>query len=259
MTLGAITPDAWIVLAASPLIGSFLGMLVYRLPAGMPIAFARSACTSCHAPLGVIDLIPVLGWVVRRGKCSHCGEPVSPLYPAIELVTIGAAVWVLMTTSGAVLWLSFGIGATLIALAFIDWRTMLLPDALTLPLLAAGLVAALVLWPERFSDHAIGAVAGYAIFFAVEHLYARLRGRPGLGRGDSKLLAAAGAWVEWRGLPGVVLIAAVSALATFVGWTVVRRLQGQDATLAGDMRIAFGPFLCLGFWLTWIYGPIGLN
>ncbi len=259
MTFGPITPDAWILLAASPLIGSFLGMLVYRLPEGMPIAFARSACTTCHAPLGVIDLIPVLGWLIRGGKCSHCGEPISPVYPLIELGTIAVALWALTATSGTVLWLSFGIGSTLIVLAVIDWRTMTLPDALTLPLIAAGLVAALFLWPEHFSDHAMGAAAGYAIFFAVEHLYARLRGRPGLGRGDSKLLAAAGAWVEWRGLPGVVLIAAVSALATFAGWTMVKRLKGEDAVLAGDMRIPFGPFLCIGLWLTWLYGPIGLG
>ena len=233
--------------------------MVYRLPEGTPIAFARSACPKCHAPLGAIDLIPVLGWLIRRGKCSHCGEPISPVYPAVELVTIVAAIWAMLMTSSVVLWLSFGIGSALIALAFIDWRTMILPDVLTLPLIVAGLIAAAILWPERLSDHAIGAVAGYAIFFAVEHIYARLRGRAGLGRGDSKLLAAAGAWVEWRGLPGVVLIAAVSALLAHVGWTMAKRIGGEDATIAGDTRIAFGPFLCFGFWLTWLYGPIGLN
>ena len=140
------------------------------------------------------------------------------------------------------------LAAALLALAAIDLERGLLPDVLTLPLMAAGLALA---WRGDFaSEAALGAAAGWAGFAAVAALYRRLRRREGLGLGDAKLLAAAGAWLGWQALPGVVLIGALSALAL--------ALAGAAAggKLTVTTRIAFGSHLALAFWLVWLFGPV---
>ena len=155
-------------------------------------------------------------------------------------------------TTGWLLWASCGLGWVLLALAAIDQREQLLPDVLTLPLIPAGLAVAYVDDPAHLFDHAVGAIAGYAVFVLIELVYARVRGRAGLGRGDAKLLAAAGAWVAWIGLPHVVLIAALTALIA----AAAARLTGHS--VGATTRLAFGPWLALGTWLVWLYGPISL-
>jgi leader peptidase (prepilin peptidase)/N-methyltransferase len=168
----------------------------------------------------------------------------------LALAALGVAPWAAGETAGAVLWASCVLGWTLLALAECDRRAMLLPDALTLPLVAAGLGVAWGLFPERLLDHAIGAVVGYGALAGIAWVYARMRGREGLGLGDAKLLAAAGAWLGWQALAGVVVVAAAAALAVTVARGALRgHLGGSDA-------IAFGPFLALGLWLSWLYGPV---
>jgi leader peptidase (prepilin peptidase)/N-methyltransferase len=137
-----------------------------------------------------------------------------------------------------------------LALGWIDWRHYLLPDALTLPLGAAGLAVAWLVDPDRLLHHAIGAAAGYGGSTGIAWLYHIVRKRRGLGGGDGKLLAALGAWVTWWGLPTVVLYAALSGLAL----TLVQAARGQR--LALTHRLPFGPHLCLGGWLVWLYGPL---
>lgn len=246
---GLLSPQGWLALLLAPFIGSFLGVLILRLPAGEPVAFDRSRCPACGHTLGIRDLLPLLSWCFARRRCRHCGVLLGWFYPAIELAALAVAVWAAMVTSGAVLWASCVLGWTLLALAWIDVRHLILPDALTLPLLVAGLAAGVLLDPSGVAGHAIGAAAGYAAFQLVAITYRILRGREGLGAGDAKLLAAAGAWVSWQGLPGVVLIAAVTGVAGILA------AAAFGVAVEPSRRVPFGPFLCLGFWLIWLYGP----
>ena len=135
----------------------------------------------------------------------------------------------------------------LAAASWIDARRLILPDVLTLPLIAAGLALAW-LQPPELATRAIGAMAGFAAFALIAELYRRLRGRDGLGLGDAKLLAGAGAWLGWEALPSVVLIGAVAGLV----FALLKRP-------AADRPIPFGPFLALGFWLVWRFGPLSVG
>lgn len=240
----------WLALVAAPVVGSFLGVLIVRLPEGEGVILGRSRCRTCAHPLGPVDLIPLVGWLVRRGLCRHCGAAIGAFYPGIELAAIGVAGWAALAVPEAMIWPTVLLGWTLLALAAIDVRAMILPDVLTLPLVGAGLAVAWRLDPETLPAHGLAAALGWTVFRAIGALYARVRGREGLGRGDAKLMAAAGAWVSWPGLPGVVLLAAVAAL----GAVALTAAGGQRV---GRMTaIPFGPFLALGLWLTWLYGPL---
>ncbi len=226
-------------------------MLVARLPAGRPLAWDRSACDHCGRKLGPFDLVPVASFLAARGHCRYCGAAITPLYLALEFGALGIAIWAATVAEGWVLWASCALGWVLLALAVIDWRDGLLPDVLTLPLIPFGLAIAYLEDPASLWSHAIGALAGYLCFAAIRFLYRRLRGRDGLGLGDVKLLAAAGAFVSWEGLPSVVLIAAIAGLIVVLGSTAFGR------KIALDQRLPFGPALCLGLWLVWLYGPLG--
>ena len=245
-----MTLEAWLALLIAPFVGSFLGVLVERLPAGRPVLLDRSTCDHCGRTLTVRDLVPLVSYLLRRGRCA-CGEArLSPFYPAIELAALGVALSAVAVLSGWLLWASLGLGWILLALAAIDLRHFVLPDLLTLPLIPAGLAVAWALDPGLLPDHALGTLGGFAAFVAIAFLYRRLRGREGLGTGDAKLLAAAGAWLGWRALPSVVVIAAVVALALALAGALA------GGKLAWTSRIAFGPYLALGFWLVWLFGPV---
>lgn len=144
------------------------------------------------------------------------------------------------------------LGWTLLALAWIDWRSMRLPDALTLPLLLAGLLATWLDRPGDLPAHLLGALAGFAAFALVGWLYRRLRGQEGLGLGDAKLLAAGGAWLGWEGLASVVLLGCATAALSLLP----RHLAGHR--LSRHSALAFGPWLALGIWLVWLLGPLTL-
>ena len=141
--------------------------------------------------------------------------------------------------------IAVGLAAPLLTAAAIDARRLILPDFLTLPLIPLGLAMAW-LEPPDLATRAIGALSGFLTFAGIGWLYRRWRGRDGLGLGDAKLLAAAGAWVGWQGLPSVVLIAAIGGLA----WALLTRQRA-------DQKMPFGPFLAAGFWLVWWLGPLG--
>jgi len=244
--------EPWVLAAliAAPFVGSFLGTLVLRLPEGLPVVAGRSACPACGTRLGPRDLVPLLSWAILRGRCRHCGTAVPSFYPAIELAALGVALWAWMVAGGVALLASCLLGWGLLALALIDRRHFLLPDALTLPLLAAGLGVTALLDPPSLPAHAIGAAAGYLAFAGIAALYRRVRGRDGLGLGDAKLLAAGGAWLGWSALPGVVLVAALLGILE----VLVARLAG-GAPLAAARPIAFGTWLAAAIWLVWLYGP----
>lgn len=165
---------------------------------------------------------------------------------AIEVV----ALWAVLATDGWLIAASLGLGLTLLALVAWDLAHYRLPDALTYPLLAAGLATAALIDPARLPHHLIGAAVGFLSFAALRALYFRLRGREGIGLGDAKLLAALGAWLTWDGLASVVLIACAAAFAVTTG----RALAGRPVTWSH--RLPFGAYLALGGWLVWLYGPL---
>jgi leader peptidase (prepilin peptidase)/N-methyltransferase len=241
---------SWLALILAPFVGSFLGVVVERLPAGRTVVLGRSTCDHCGETLTARDLIPLVSYLARRGRC-RCGRAaLSRFHPGIELAALAVALSAALVLSGWLLWASLGLGWTLLTLAAIDWREFVLPDILTLPLILSGLALAWAIDPALLWGHALGALAGFASLALIAGVYRRVRGREGLGLGDAKLLAAAGAWLGWQGLPSVLLIAAVSALAL----ALATALGGGK--LAWTSRIAFGPHLALGFWLVWLYGPL---
>jgi len=226
-------------------------------PAAAPfnLVVPRSACPACKAPITAIQNIPVLSYLVLRGRCAGCGVRISPRYPAIEALT--------GVLSAAVAW-KFGFGWPavaalvltwfLIALTFIDVDHQLLPDNLTLPLLWIGLL--LSLWaplmagapiPMDPRSSIIGAIAGYVSLWSVYHLFRLLTGKEGMGYGDFKLFAALGAWLGWKMLLPIILIAA--AVGAVVGIAILA-LRGQNRSTP----IAFGPFLATSGWLMLMFG-----
>jgi leader peptidase (prepilin peptidase) / N-methyltransferase len=237
---------------AAPFVGSFLGTLALRLPAGEPLLLGRSHCPNCSHALGAVDLVPLLSWLGIGGRCRHCRTPISGFYPGIELAALGTAIWAATTLSGGRLLVGCALGWALLALAVIDLREHLLPDRITLPLVPTGLLVCAVDAPQDLVAHMLGAAAGFVAFRLIAVSYRRLRDRDGLGEGDAKLLAAAGAWVSWQGLPSVVLVGASASLALVLLGAALR-----VRPLRGEAPLAFGPGLCLGLWIVWLYGPLG--
>lgn len=237
------------LLLCSPFVGSFLGVLADRLPRGEPVAADRSRCRNCGRRLGAAELVPLLSWMALRGRCRGCGAAIPWTLPAMEAAALGVAVWTFAAVPAVpaeVAWATALLGWALLVLAAIDAASFWLPDSLSLPLLASGLLVNGVLAGGMPVDALIGAAAGWGLFAAVILVYRRVRGREGMGWGDAKLLAAGGAWVGWAGLPGVLLIAALAGLA---GAALLGRRRA-------DAAVPFGPALALGIWITWLYGPL---
>lgn len=235
-------PDWLLPLLFAPFAGSVLGVLIRRLPEGRPVMLARSACESCGRRLGGIEMTPLLAHAALGGRCRTCRAPICAMHWQVEVAAIAPAALAGIVHGGAAdpaaLWADCVLGWVLLALAWIDWRHGRLPDALTLPLLLLGLLATWWLEPAALTAHAIGAVAGYALFRSVAAVYRFWRGRDGLGRGDAKLLAAAGAWVGWEGLDEVVLFGAVATIGVAL-W------RSHRQSLSSQTSVPFGPGLGL--------------
>ncbi|MEZ5857769.1 MAG: prepilin peptidase [Geminicoccaceae bacterium] len=242
--MGAIA-FAWALAAAlvGLAVGSFLGALASRWPAlDRGFLFGRSRCAACGAGLGWRETLPLWSWVAQRGRCRHCGGAIGWRPLAAELAGAAIAGTAFAALAPAAALLLTGVGWCLLLLALIDAAHGRLPDILTLPLALAGpLVAALAPLPGLVPplEGLLGAGLGFALFWAIGRLYAAWRGQEGLGLGDAKLLAAAGAWLGPPGLAPTILVAAITGLVA--AWLGGRR-RGGDA-------IAFGPFLALACWL----------
>lgn len=238
----------WLLpLMVAPFVGSLLGVLIERLPAGRPVAMSRSSCNTCGRILGPAEMVPVLSYVALRGRCRGCSAPIGRNHLIVEAAAAAVAVWVLAVQDDpAVAWADCALGWTLLTLAWIDLRHQRLPDVLTLPLLMAGLTATWWLEPWGILGHALGAVIGYAAFWLVAAGYRAWRGRDGLGPGDAKLLAAAGAWVGWDQLNQVVLLGVVVTLGLAL-WQFRGRFHGS-------LGVPFGPGLALGLWIMRLHG-----
>ncbi|HYD74878.1 A24 family peptidase [Ramlibacter sp.] len=254
------------------LVGSFLNVVIYRLPkmlerqwaaecaelAGQAPAAAepfdlmrpRSRCRNCGHAIRWYENIPVLSYLVLRGKCSSCGTPIGMRYPLVELATAGLfafCAWKWGITWAALAWCGFA--AALLALALIDWDTTLLPDDITLPLVWAGLIGAALRWNGLTLQQSLwGAVAGYLSLWLVYKGFKLLTGKEGMGYGDFKLFAALGAWFGWQALVPIVLMA-----------SVIGAIIGIAMKFAGGLReggvIPFGPFLAGAGLTALVFGP----
>ena len=253
------------------LIGSFLNVVIYRYPLLLkfqwskqsfewinekeysepePDGIARpgSRCGHCGAGVKAWQNIPILSYLLLRGRCANCKQSISLRYPLVELLTglLSAAV---MLHFGWSLQALFALLLTwvLVALSFIDFDHQLLPDDIVLPMLWLGLGLTLV---PVFSmpEHAIlGAIAGYLVLWSVFQLFKKLTGKEGMGYGDFKLLALFGAWLGWQFLPQIVLISTV--LGSVVGLTLIA-LRKQDS----QKPMPFGPFIAAAGWIALIWG-----
>lgn len=273
--LDGLTPSILYPLVAvvGLLVGSFLNVVILRLPRALmhewrdqcralleleaepdarpappgPVR-GRSRCPDCGHAIAGYDNIPVLSWLLLRGRCRHCGKPISMRYPSVELFTAIVSViviWVLGPSAQGLAGLL--LSWTLIAAAGIDLDHKLLPDQLTLPLLWAGLLLNLFGVFTDLDSAVIGAVAGYLSLWLVFHLFRLATGKEGMGYGDFKLQAAIGAWFGWQVLPGVILLASGVGAIVGIGLILARR-QGRE------VPIAFGPFLAAAGWLALVLG-----
>ena len=254
------------------LVGSFLNVVIYRLPkilerqwadecaelAGKEPAPAepfnlvapRSRCRQCGHLIRWYENIPVLSWLALRGKCSSCGTRIGMRYPLVELATAVLFAWCVWTwgvTPSGIAWCGFC--AAVLALALIDWDTTLLPDVITLPLLWAGLILAALRWTPLPLPQALwGAVAGYLSLWAVTQAFKLATGRVGMGNGDFKLFAALGAWFGWQALIPIVLMASV------IGAVIGIALKFASQLREGGY-VPFGPFLAGAGLTALLFGP----
>lgn len=239
-----------ILLVAAPFVGSFLGAVIERWPREMPIIRGRSICLACKRVLSLRDLIPLVSWLLARGRCRYCAADLGYFHPAIESAALGVALWSVAAVPGWAALASSVLGWSLLTLAVIDQRHFVLPDVVTIPLAGVGLIVTYLIDPGQLWHHVIGMIAGSVLLFAVAALYRAVRGRDGLGGGDAKLFGALGAWVGWIGLPAILIYGTASGLL----WAVLA--LGLKGRLRMDTEVPFGPHLCLGGWLVWLYGPL---
>jgi leader peptidase (prepilin peptidase)/N-methyltransferase len=253
----------WVALVVGLCIGSFLNVVIHRLPKMLERAWRaecaelagqaapaepaynlvvpRSACPACARPIRAWENVPLVSWLALRGRCAGCGTRISLKYPLVELLAgIGAAysAWRFGPTLPA-------LGATLfvwftIALAFIDQETGLLPDDLTLPLVWVGLLVNLFGGFVRLPDAVIGAVAGYLVLWLVYQAFRLLTGKEGMGYGDFKMNAAVGAFLGWKLLPLVILLSSLVGLL----FGALQMFAARGRWDAG-FRFHFGPYLAI--------------
>jgi len=231
---------AWTLLPLGLVIGSWLGVLIRRFGNVPASLWGRSVCESCHVALRPADLVPVVSFIVLRGTCRHCGAKLAWFHLWVELAGLAVAAAALLAEGpGAMAWVDAGLGWALLLAAWVDAKYFVLPDAVTMPLLLAGLAVTWGFAPGSIYNHAAAAALGYCGFWALNAAYRAWRGREGLGGGDAKLLAASGAWLGTAPLPDEILVAALLALAA----VSARRLAGE--TLERVAKIPFGPALAL--------------
>ncbi len=246
------TASAWLpALLVSPCIGSLLGVLAMRLPGRRPVALARSRCDGCQAVLSPLELVPIASFAVLRGRCRRCGAPIPVSHLLIELAAVAVALAAIAAgPAGDPVWLCSAclLGWSALLLAWIDWRCARLPDAITLPLLLAGLSSTWLRAPEQLGAHALACAVGYLGFRLIALCYRRLRGREGLGAGDAKLLAAGGAWLGPVALPWMVLAAALCTLA------VALLSAAATGRLRAEAAVPFGPGLAASLWVLFLCG-----
>ncbi|MEJ2592626.1 MAG: A24 family peptidase [Candidatus Thiodiazotropha sp.] len=270
-----LTDNSWtfqlFVLLVGLSVGSFLNVVIYRLPKMMETQWTRdcrehlgqavdaeahrfnlsqppSHCPNCNHRIKPWENIPVISWLLLKGRCSNCHNPISPRYPIIETITgllsliVAFHFGVTWTTLAALL-----LTWSLIALSMIDFDVQLLPDNITLPLLWLGLLLSLGAIFTDPRSAIVGAVAGYLSLWSVYQLFKRLTGKEGMGYGDFKLLAVLGAWLGWQYLPQIILLSALVGASVGISLIVLR---GRDR----NIPIPFGPYLAAAGWISLMWG-----
>lgn len=268
-----------IVFAFALLFGSFLNVVIYRLPimmerewreqckelAEMPVTdvpeekfnlvVPRSRCPSCGHQISSLQNIPVISYLALRGRCGNCGKDISARYPLVEFVTAllcAVVAWRFGFSAEGIL--AIGMTIALVPITMIDADHQLIPDSIVLPLMWVGL--AMSLWhPMAGADvlfiapqqAIVGAMAGYLSLWSVYWLFKLVTGKEGMGHGDFKLLAALGAWLGWQALPTIILMSAVVGAAFGLSMILLR---GRDRSVP----MPFGPFLAAAGWITMLYG-----
>jgi leader peptidase (prepilin peptidase)/N-methyltransferase len=223
---GALFP--LFALAVGLVVGSFANVCIHRLPLGESVVAPRSRCPKCRTPIGAGDNVPVLSWLVLRARCRHCGEPISWRYPAVEaangLLYLGIALLEGPTLRAAI---EMALVTVLLVLSLIDLDHHILPNVITRPGIAAGLLASLALGgPRAALAAALAAAGGYVVFWAIAWIYRRTRGVEGLGQGDWKLAAMLGAFLGWERMLLTILLASLAG--TVVG-LVLMAARGRSA------------------------------
>ena len=246
-----IAPAEWVAIVASPFLGSFLGVVADRLPEGRSIVTPRSHCEACGTTLTPSAMIPIVSWAALGGRCANCHAPIPFHLPLIEAAALAATALAALLLEGAAFFAGYVLLLTLIALAFADARHFVLPDPVLTFLALAGVAWGFLGGTLAPVDMAIGALAGGGTFLAIAAAYRLLRRRDGLGFGDVKLMAVAGLWVGWQGLPTVALAGAFLALLVASATALATRTP-----LSAGARLAFGPYLCAGIALAWLFGPL---
>lgn len=287
--LSADWVDAGLLGLLGLLVGSFLNVVIYRLPKMMENQWAaecaemtasvasdaaastvaeplgaspkpafnlmvpRSRCQQCGHQIRWFENVPVVSYLLLRGKCSNCGTQISPRYPLVELVTGGLFAWCAWKwglSATALTWCAFS--AAIVALAMIDWDTTFLPDDITLPLLWGGLIAAaLKLTAVGLPASLWGAVVGYLSLWGVYWAFKLITGKEGMGYGDFKLFAALGAWFGWQALIPIILMASV------IGAIVGIAMKFSSGLREGGY-IPFGPFLAGAGLTAMFFGPAAI-
>jgi len=254
---------ASVVLIIGAAIGSFLNVVIYRIPANLSLFYPPSRCPVCLHQLGKTENVPILGWLWLQGKCRHCGTPISPRYPLVETVTAGLFVAVYLHFGISLITVGYwALLSWLLALSLIDYDTMTLPNALTQSGLVAGLgyqvIPALqqdhflTSLPEQLMAGIVGAVVGIWLFDVISLGGSILLGQTAMGGGDGKLAAMMGAWLGWKMLlVGCFLACAVGAIL------------GGGAIALGILSrrtpMPFGPFLAFGGAIAVFYGQSLIN
>ena len=271
----ALNQHSWLLticlLSLGLVVGSFLNVVIHRLPIMMEsrwrrdccelleleqekqeqplsLAIPNSHCPSCKAPIRAWQNIPVLSYLLLGGSCANCGVKISLRYPLVELATgllTLALAWFFPVSPallGAIL-----LTWALVALTMIDIDHQLLPDDITLPLMWLGLLFNLFGTFTHLGDAVIGAMAGYLSLWSVYWLFKLLTGKEGMGYGDFKLLAALGAWLGWQALPLIILLSSLVGAVVGIGLMIARN-RGKD------IPIPFGPYLAAAGWIALLWG-----
>ena len=247
-------------------VGSFLNVVIYRFPVMLErqwqaqarevleqpaqaserfnLVVPRSRCPSCNTQITALQNVPVLSWLLLRGRCGSCKAKISMRYPVVEVLTAALTLAVVATLgftwlAGAALVFTW----TMIALTFIDYDTQLLPDQITLPLLWVGLIVNLQGGFVGLSAAVVGALLGYLFLWSTYWAFKLVTGKEGMGYGDFKLFAAIGAWVGWQMLPATILIASAVGLL----YALTLGVLGKRET---SQPIPFGPFLAVAGWVS---------
>lgn len=264
-------------------VGSFLNVVIYRLPVMMErqwrheaaellagndqpteivpaehfnLMVPRSRCPHCGHQITALENIPLVSWLLLKGRCKSCKSPISPRYPLVELATALLSLLVFLMFGPTVKTLvAIPMTWALISLTMIDFDTQLLPDDITLPLLWSGLLVNLNGVFVPLEKAVIGAMAGYLVLWSVYWLFKLLTGKEGMGYGDFKLLAALGAWLGWTMVPLIVLLSSVVGTVIGLAYLAIRK---ESAPFAFGPYIAIAGFIAL-LWgaplLTWYLGP----